>query len=84
MKNIIFINSRKKRHCHILEHQTHLKEAFNLATSSFSKTFVFNSDAAKKIQDIRNQPGMQISSYSSDRIKEGKEALARFSSPSKR
>ena len=54
-----------------------------MATSSFSKTFVFNADATKKVQDIQKQSGVRMPSASSDRVKEGKEALAHFSSPSK-
>lgn len=50
-----------------------------MATSSFSKTFVFSSDATKKIQDMQKQSGVRVPSSSSDRIKEGKEALTHFS-----
>lgn len=55
-----------------------------MATSSFSKTFVLKKEAVKKVQDIQKRSGMCVSAPQSDRIKEGKEALARFSPRSKR
>ena len=55
-----------------------------MATSSFSKTFVFNSEAVKKVQSVQKQSGTKVPSPVTDRVKEGKEALARFSSPSKK
>lgn len=55
-----------------------------MATSSFSKTFVLNSEAVKKMQSVQKQSGTKVPSPATDRVKEGKEALARFSSPSKK
>lgn len=66
----------------LLEH--HEKEAHNMATSSFSKTFVFNSEATKKVKTIQTQSGTKVPSPATDRVKEGKEALTRFSSLSKK
>lgn len=54
-----------------------------MATSSFSKTFIFTADATKKVADISKKSGVTVSA-STDRIKEGKKALTRFSSPSKK
>lgn len=50
-----------------------------MATSSFFKTFVFNADATKKVQSIQKLSGVRVPSVSSNRVREGKEALARFS-----
>ena len=47
-----------------------------MATSSFSKTFVFNSEAVKKVQSVQKQSGTKVPSPVTDRVKEGKEALA--------
>ena len=55
-----------------------------MATSSFAKTFVFSAKAIKKVQTVQKQPGVKVPSPATDRVKEGKEALARFSSPSKK
>ena len=66
-----------------LEHQNK-KEAQNMATSSFTKTFVFSAEAIKKVETAQKQPGAKVPSPATDRVKEGKEALARFSSPSKK
>lgn len=55
-----------------------------MATSSFTKTFVFNSEAVKKVQSVQKQSGTKVPSPVTDRVKEGKEALTRFSSPSKK
>ena len=55
-----------------------------MATSSFTKTFVFNADATQKVKNIQKQTGTKVSSPATDRVKEGKEALTRFSSPSKK
>ena len=50
-----------------------------MATSSFTKTIIFKSEATRKIQEIQKQPGVRVSSSSPERLKEGIEALARFS-----
>lgn len=55
-----------------------------MATSSFTKTFVFNSQAMRKIENMQKQPGVKVPSSATDRVKEGKEALTRFSPPSKK
>lgn len=55
-----------------------------MATSSFSKTFVFDTNATKKYQQYQKEPGYKPSVNTSDKLKEGKEALARFSPPSKK
>lgn len=55
-----------------------------MATSSFTKTFVFNSEATQKIDKMQKQPGVKVPSSAACRIKEGKEELARFSPPSKK
>ena len=60
------------------------KEAQNMATSSFTKTFVFSAEAIKKVETAQRQPGAKVPSLATDRVKEGKEALARFSSLSKK
>ncbi len=53
-----------------------------MATSSFSKTFVFNSEAVKSIQ---KQTAVKVpASADHNRVKEGKEALTRFSFRSKK
>lgn len=67
---------------HILQHNR--REAHNMATSSFSKTFVFKPEATKKVQTVQQQPGFKVPSYATGRMKEGKEALTRFSFPSKK
>ena len=55
-----------------------------MATSSFAKTFVFSAKAIKKVQTVQKQPGVKVPSPATDRVKEGKEALTRFSFPSKK
>ncbi|MBQ8415671.1 MAG: hypothetical protein IJX13_02035 [Clostridia bacterium] len=55
-----------------------------MATSSFTKTFVFSAEAIKKVETAQRQPGAKVPSLATDRVKEGKEALARFSSLSKK
>lgn len=55
-----------------------------MATSSFTKTFVFNTEATKKFQEIQKKPGVVVPSPSSDRLKEGERALAQFSPRSKK
>lgn len=55
-----------------------------MATSSFSKTFVFNHESTKKFIDMQKRPGITVPSPATDRVKEGKEALTRFSPPSKK
>lgn len=53
-----------------------------MATSSFSKTFVLNGAAVKTIQ---KQSAVKVSASAAEaRVKEGKEALARFSPRSKK
>ena len=52
----------------------------DLAISSITKTFVFNSVETEKIKEIQKMPGVQVPASSSDRIKEGQKALAHFSS----
>ena len=52
-----------------------------MATSSFSKTFVFNSEAVKT---MKKQSAVKVPASANDRVKEGKEALTRFSSRSKK
>ncbi len=53
-----------------------------MATSSFSKTFVFD---AKAVKTIKAQPGIKVpASANNNRVKEGKEALTRFSPRSKK
>lgn len=51
-----------------------------MATSSFSKTFIFDSDTTKKIREIQKKPGIYVSASFPNRIEEGKKALAHFSS----
>lgn len=55
-----------------------------MATSSFTKEFVFRNDAVKKYEQYQAQPGVEVPSTSADKMKEGKEALKRFSPPSKK
>lgn len=53
-----------------------------MATSSFSKTFVFSTEAVKT---IRKQTAVKVpASANNNRVKEGKEALTRFSPRSKK
>lgn len=53
-----------------------------MATSSFSKTFVFGAEAVKA---IKKQTAIKAPvSADSNRLKEGKEALIRFSPRSKK
>ena len=53
-----------------------------MATSSFSKTFVFSTEAVKTIQ---KQTAAKVpASANNNRVKEGKEALTRFSPRSKK
>lgn len=47
-----------------------------MATSSFFKTFVFDS---KTIQTIEKQPAVKVSASANNRIEEGKKALTQFS-----
>lgn len=47
-----------------------------MATSSFTKTFVFDKKAVKI---IKKQPAVQVSASANDRIEEGKRALTQFS-----
>ena len=55
-----------------------------MAKSSFTKTFILNAEAVRKVQSVQKQAGIKVPSSATDRVKEGKEALARFSSPSKK
>lgn len=55
-----------------------------MATSSFSKTFIFGAAEAKKIRDIKTPSETKMPSVLYDRTKEGREALAHFSSRSKK
>lgn len=50
-----------------------------MATSSFSKTFIFDKAALKKIQAAEKQPGKDASKAAYNRLMEGKEKLAQFS-----
>lgn len=52
-----------------------------MATSSFSKTFVLNTEAVKT---IRKQTAVKVPASANNRVKEGKEALTRFSPRSKK
>lgn len=54
-----------------------------MAKSSLTKTFIFNAEAVRKVQSVQKQAGIKVPSSATDRVKEGKEALARFSPSSK-
>lgn len=49
-----------------------------MATSSFRKTFILNPKAVKKMQSVREKSDTKVPTSVTDRIKEGKEALARY------
>lgn len=56
-----------------------------MATSSFTENFILTPEAAKKIAAAPEHPGvLSKDSYKADRLKEGREALARFSPRSKK
>ena len=59
------------------------KEA-HMATSSFTKTFVFNAEARLKLDNYVKKPTFTVPSTKPERVEEGKQALARFSFPSKK
>ncbi len=52
-----------------------------MATSSFTKTFVFD---AKAVETMKVQPGVKVPASANNRVKEGKAALTRFSPRSKK
>lgn len=54
-----------------------------MAKSSLTKTFIFNAEAVRKVQSVQKQAGIKVPSSATDGVKEGKEALARFSPSSK-
>ena len=74
---LLMIGVSTHKHCKI-------KRGTRMATSSFTKTFILNAEAVRKVQSVQKQAGIKVPSSASDRVKEGKEALARFSSPSKK
>lgn len=55
-----------------------------MATSSFSKTFIFDETALKKFRTISEQPGKDASKDAYNKLIEGKEKLAQFSFRSKK
>ncbi len=55
-----------------------------MATSSFTKTFVFSAEAEAKINNFQKKPATVVPSTKPKRVEEGKKALARFSFPSKK
>ena len=60
------------------------KGGLQMATSSFSKTFIFDETALKKFRTISEQPGKDASKAAYNRLMEGKEKLAQFSFHSKK
>lgn len=68
---------------HIILLKPITKEA-QMATSSFTKTFVFNAEAQTKFNSYEKKPSATVPSTKPKRVEEGKQALARFSFPSKK
>ena len=83
-KKIIGYNVCKGKLYYLEQINQFIKRRHMMATSSFTKTFVFTREATRKIEEMQKQSGMKVSSSVKARVKEGKEALTRFSSPLKK